>query len=141
MPPASFCNGLSPEHTNVPPDPWRGSRQATSRQMTSPLAGRRPPGFLRSGVAWRCRLVDPHRDDRSPQWIYPGLTDPGTSLSRIRVELRLETTLLDGPAVWAPLPNESARRTSLALGTPSELEPKLEPRNRAAFRATSRKTT
>jgi hypothetical protein len=23
--------------------------------------------------------VDPHHDDRSPQWIYPNLTDPGTS--------------------------------------------------------------
>jgi len=23
--------------------------------------------------------VDPHHGDRSPQWIYPNLTDPGTS--------------------------------------------------------------
>lgn len=90
MPPASFCNELSPEHTNVPPDLRRSAWQATSHQMTPPLAERRPPGFLRSGVAWRFHRADPHHDDRSPQWIYPNLTDPGTSLSRTRVEPHLE---------------------------------------------------
>jgi hypothetical protein len=46
--------------------------------MTPPLSRRRPPGFLRPGVAWLFSRVDPHHDDRSPQWIYPNLTDPGT---------------------------------------------------------------
>lgn len=79
MPPASFCNGVSPEHTNVPPDPRPRPWQATSHQVAPLLAERRPPGFLRSGVAWLYHRVDPHCDDRSPPWIYPNLTDPGTS--------------------------------------------------------------
>jgi hypothetical protein len=79
MPPASFCNRVSPEHANVPPDPCLGPWQATPRQVTPLLAERRPPGFLRSGVAWLFHRVDPRHDDRSSQWIYPNLTDPGTS--------------------------------------------------------------
>jgi hypothetical protein len=79
MPLASFCNGVSPEHTNVLSDLQFGPWQATFHQMTPPLSGRRPPGFLRPGVAWSFNRVDPHHDDRSPWWIYPNLTDPSTS--------------------------------------------------------------
>lgn len=47
-------------------------------QVASPLAGFDPPSFLRPGVAPAIRLLDPHRDNRLPRWIYPNLTDSGT---------------------------------------------------------------
>lgn len=75
------------------------------------------------------RPLDPHHDDRSPWWIYPNLTDPSTSCHEPVSPCARKTTPCNGPAVWASLPNGSARCASLALGAPS----------RAATHAPSRK--
>jgi len=110
----------------VPPDLRCGAWQATSRQMTPPLAERRPPGFLRPGVAWRFHRADPHHDDRSSQWIYPNLTDPSTSLSRVRVESRLEkrrnsTALRCGPRYRTNPPGVPRLRSAHLVGPLSAL--------------------
>jgi len=38
-----------------------------------------PAGLSQARGRLACSSVDPHHDDRSPQWIYPDLTDPDTS--------------------------------------------------------------
>jgi hypothetical protein len=84
MPPVDFCNRVSPEHTYGPPKPRRlMQRQATARRVRTSLTERSPPSFLRPGVASAFRLLDPHHDDRSPQWIYPNLISPDTPCHKL----------------------------------------------------------
>jgi hypothetical protein len=99
-----------------------------SRRATRPLAGRAGRAFSGQGSLGFWNRVDPHHDDRSPWWIYPNLTDPGTPArepvsnpvwksSRARRSCGTDLFRTDPPACW---------------GKPSQP-------SRAAFRGPSRK--
>jgi hypothetical protein len=79
MPPADFCSSASPEHTFDLPKPRRSMRRRTAaRRAAEPLA--KPASRVTSGQGslWLFNLLDPPHDDRSPQRIYPNLTDSDT---------------------------------------------------------------
>jgi hypothetical protein len=79
MPPTDFCNGASPEHTHESPKPRRSlQRRTAARPSGLPLARRRPAELPQVRGRSGASLLDPHHDDRLPQWIYPDLTDSGT---------------------------------------------------------------
>jgi hypothetical protein len=79
MPPTDFCNRASPEHTHESPKPRRSlQRRTAARPSGLPLARRRPAELPQVRGRSGASLLDPHHDDRLPQWIYPDLTDSGT---------------------------------------------------------------
>jgi hypothetical protein len=79
MPPADFCSSALPEHTSDPPKPCRSvRRQAATRQVAHPLARGTSRVALGQGLLWLFSPFNPPHDDRSPQGIYPNLTDSDT---------------------------------------------------------------
>jgi len=79
MPPADFCSSALPEHTCEPPKPDRFMRRRTAaRPMARALAGRTSRVASGQGSLWLFSPFDPPHDDRSPQRIYPNLTDSDT---------------------------------------------------------------
>lgn len=85
MPPADFCSSGSPEHTCDLPKPRRIlRRQAAARRAAHSLAGAASRVASGQGSLWLFSPFDPPHDDRSPQRIYPNLTDSDT-LCRNRV--------------------------------------------------------
>lgn len=77
MPLVSFCNRVSLEHAPGLPV-FRRSEAAScvSNERLSPCG---PTGRTFSGQgSLGSHRVDPRQDDRSPWWIYPNLTGPGT---------------------------------------------------------------
>lgn len=78
MPLVSFCSRLSPEHASDPSELQRLVANHFPPNSAAPIRGRANRAFSGQGSLGLLHRVDPHHDDRSPQWIYPNLTGPGT---------------------------------------------------------------
>jgi hypothetical protein len=115
MPPTDFCSRVFPEHTlkRPTPQPHNATANRCAIKWQSPLAGYPPTELLQARGRFGGRLghLNPHHDDRSPQWIYPNLIVSGTSLSRARVVPHIEecwnTTTVRLRSPW----NELAQQT------------------------------
>jgi hypothetical protein len=88
--------------------------------------------------------VDPHHDDRSPQWIYPNLTDPGTSchgfVSRHDWNRRGSTALRCGPRFRTNPPGAPRLRSAHLVG-PLSAPPRERKARTAAPEVPSTKET
>lgn len=80
-PPASATDTI-PEHTFEAPSPPRSlRRQAAARRGSDPLTRSTSRAFPGQGLP--NEFNNPHRDDRSPRWLYPNLFDPNTSCRKL----------------------------------------------------------
>lgn len=77
MLPVGFCNMMSPEHASDPPEPCLQPSKPVWSQMAPPES--RTSRVFSGQGSMQDLLRDAHPHDRSCWWIYPNLTDPGTS--------------------------------------------------------------
>lgn len=122
MPPADFCNGYDPRaHLRTDQSPAllaTASRRATGwRDLLRSL-----PTELSQARGHRTNPISPHRDDRSPRWLYPDLFDPDTSCRKLVPHRAWKPALRGDRAVrWfrTSSPNGPRRSTTRLEGPPS----------------------
>lgn len=74
----SFCNAMPLEHASDLSEPQRIVANHFPPSSATSIQGFASRAFSGQGSLGLLHRVDPHHDDRSPQWIYPNLTDSGT---------------------------------------------------------------
>lgn len=122
MPLAGFCNGSDPRaHLRVVQSPAAHCDGKPSRDgVAGPLA--RLPAELSRARGYQTNPVNPHRDDRSPRWIYPDLFDPDTSCRELVPHKTWKPALWGDRAVrWfrTSSPEELRRSAPPLAGLPS----------------------